>query len=347
MKHFETNLLETAIRKLEAITDLQVHIQAKNVLLGKGKNFDALISIGAKEGEHYPFVVDIKKHITDLGPVSSFIKSVPEGLIPMIVAERISAEVIQYLDREGICFLSLEDGQARYVTATSNRHRYIESDRIISGEATARLIFAVLNQPDVLFLSQRELARVAGISLGTTNNGLKDLAAINYILETKNGYILNPETLERLIDYWATMYIEKVRPKYFAGLYRQLNNKETIVSLRSDRTIALLGGELAVADLLKNTRGDGSAKLLYYQGELVDVIKNMKLVRDDRAQNPIQIYEAAWFIDRISNGNLVPPLIIYADLIFLRSSRMQEIAKTVLKEKILPRLHGLNDKRNT
>jgi hypothetical protein len=278
--------------------------------------------------------------VGDADQIAQFVRHLPKGIEPMLIANQISADVLHYLDKHGICFLSLTDGQARYIAKEPRPFRYLEGERMASGEAMARLIFSILNQPETLSLTQREISARAGIALGTVSWGLRDLVAANYLLKQKRGYHLNPNTTERLVRHWADVFETKVRPKYAAGYFRLINSAllEKLPSTLSGRV--QFGGELALPYYLKGAHGDKSTQIIYINGELKNITRELNLVRDESAKDRFLIVAAPWTIDPSGFTLAAPRLTVYADLAFSKDSRLHEIAETILKKQILPDLYG-------
>ena len=78
------------------------------------------------------------------------------------------------------------------------------------GEGSAKLLFALLSQPDILNCSYREMAEYANISLGMVSKGLGIFESESLVSLGKNRRILDAE---RMLAIWVEAYRLSIRPK--------------------------------------------------------------------------------------------------------------------------------------
>lgn len=78
------------------------------------------------------------------------------------------------------------------------------------GEGSAKLLFALLSQPDILNCSYREMAEYANISLGMVSKGLGIFESESLVSLGKNRRILDAK---RMLAIWVEVYRLSIRPK--------------------------------------------------------------------------------------------------------------------------------------
>ncbi len=338
----EQKILRQAVERLRKLTDRHLQIQAETVILGRNKEFDALLSMKAEDGENFPLVAFVKENADSVEQVIEFIRRVPRGMAPLLIAAHIAPEVVSYLDKRRISFFGL-DGQFRYILPSQAPRRHFEMERVSTGEAMVRVIFVLLQDPTAFEWSQRTLALKAEVSLGTVSNTLKNLEAMKYLVDSKKVFRFNPDRVEDLIKNWSTIYVEKVKQKYLIGAYRSLDkiDEKWFSTADSQKPGVMLGGEWAAEKIFQNrVRGEGLTKNIYFRGAISDLIKRLRIVRDDRAESPIYVLEPFWLPEFDPENSCTPDLVTYSDLSHNYSDRHREIAATILKQRIIPRTHG-------
>jgi hypothetical protein len=197
----------------------------------------------------------------------------------------------------------------------------------------------LLCRPELLNAPYREIVAAAGVALGTVAWAFFDLQGRNYVIggkQTRNRRLLEPG---RLIDEWVTTYPIKLRPKLNRQRFRAPDpNWWQKARLPNG---ALWGGEVAANRLTGNlkpatctiyidpvTRREGVAKLV---GE-------HRLRADPEGE--VEILDTFWnFPAEPEQPELVPPLLVYADLVTTLDPRNLEIAKRIREEKIEHALH--------
>jgi hypothetical protein len=338
----ENNERKILLKAVEGMRQrLSIEIKSENVVLGRNKEFDALLSLRVDKKDRIPLVAEVKKTADSVESVIAFLRKVPRGMIPLLVAERISPEVAAYLDKRKILFYGL-DGQIRLLVPTEmGKGPSLETDSVSSGEAMIRVLFVLLQAPVALEWPQRKLASVAGVSLGTVSQTLKNMRASHYLIDLKDAVIFHPDKLETLLRNWSTLYVEKMKPKLFVGTYRALEGKSEPPAGLKGKANMLLGGEWAAERIFSHrVRGEGTTRNLYYRGEIADLIRASRIVRDESANSPIYVIKAFWPSEFDGHLSCAPDIVTFADLDHQPSARMRDIADLMLRNIILPRING-------
>jgi len=200
--------------------------------------------------------------------------------------------------------------------------------------AGLQVIFALLCNPGLENAPFREIANKATVALGTVGWVMYDLRRTNYLMD------LHPRKRrltrkENLLNRWATAYPEQLRPKKMLGRFRA--DKQDWQKYAEMKDIkGLWGGELAANILTKYLKPQ--IYTIYAKLPIGRFLLKNKLKKD--INGDIEILNIFWEFgrDRLNN-ELVPPLLIYADLLATGDARNIETARIVY-ERELTRLIG-------
>jgi hypothetical protein len=257
--------------------------------------------------------------------------------VPPGLAEQLQKRHIEFLDAAGNAYL--DRPVYLFVSGRKPTHKPIRLNRALR-PAGLRLLYVLLKNPAFLTKTQRELARAAGIALGSTPVVLQDLWQRGYLRRTGAGHPALANTRE-LLFRWEQGYGELLRPKLFAQTCRIAGSAATIDDLlpRLDRHPAvLLGGELAAAALTKHLRAETAT--LHITDDEKSVMSSLRLIPDPEGN--ITLLRTFGTQNASNQGaeelHLADPLLIHAELIQMGGDRIQEIGKILLDQHILPRL---------
>lgn len=197
-----------------------------------------------------------------------------------------------------------------------------------------KVIFHFLLNENIINQTYREIASQTKVGLGNINyviNGLKEMGFL-IKLDKDNYKLINKK---ELLNKWIGAYDERLKPAIKVGTFRFLiqedfNNWKKI-ALRNKKT--WWGGEPA-GDLL--TGYLRPAELTIYTIEpRNDLIKNYRLIPDEKGN--VEVYKKFWQYDDV-NENIVPPLLVYADLINTNDKRCLETAMKIYEQLIQPNI---------
>lgn len=257
----------------------------------------------------------------------------------LIIAKYITSEValelrdngINYLDVAGNCFIKYEElllhivGQKVHKKEKTNQAKAFQ-------EVGIKIIFNLLNNPDNLQLSYRELAELADVSIGSVSNIMNELEEQNFILKTKLKRILKnkPALLER----WVVAYQDVLRPRLLKKKMRFIKPDFTQtwrnLQLDNEEGIALWGAEPAAALLTNQLIPEVFS--IYTTESWQNLGQKIGLVPD--LNGKVEILQIFWKQDQVNNKQTVPPLLLYADLIGSGFSRNNETAQIILKNEL-------------
>lgn len=247
------------------------------------------------------------------------------------VARRLQKAGVQFLDAVGNMYIN--DGP-RYVFVTGNAAP-IQKKKETTGRAFhgggLRIIFVLLCHPELLTANYREIARAAGVALGTVAGVMKALERQRYVLITKTSLTLINK--KALIGRWVESYAERLRPKLVLGRYRAEKNewwRDAVLDPKETQW----GGEVAAARRIGNIK-PGQA-ILYTQARAEKLaIQNRLTVQPD---GDVEILKKFWNFGTTTD-DCVPPLLIYADLVVSPDDRGREAAGKIY-DRDLARLVG-------
>lgn len=238
------------------------------------------------------------------------------------MADLLRKKGIQFVDTAGNAYIN---ASSLYVFIKGNK-RIEEPTRNVPGKsfrpAGLKVVFPLLCNPGMERESLRDIAQVAGVALGTAAAVMKDLEKTGYLVDiSKRGRKLVKK--EELLARWLTAYPEQLRPKQLIGIYRTEDNlwwqKTDIQDFG-----AYWGGETAAAVLTKYLRPE---IITIYTRQPVGKLLLKKRLKKHLNGN-IEILEKFWnFEDDRSQNDLVPPILIYTDLMATGDSRNIETAR--------------------
>ena len=247
-----------------------------------------------------------------------------------VIGEKLKQLKINYVDDAGnICIIA----QPVYIEITGKKpDEEFPAKRhpgIFQG-AGLQIIFALLCNNDLIFKTVRELAGIAGLATGTVHYVLNDLE--------KQGFIIkNPKTGRRLVnkktllDKWIEAYPENLRPKLFRGRYKTYKGDKPEDDFKEFG--AYWGGETAAA--LMTNYLTPKIQTIFIGDDVRKFIFRKRLELDPKGE--LELMDLFWkFNWPEANLNIVPPILVYADLMITGDQRNIETAKLIY-EKYLAR----------
>lgn len=334
MKIDNDAIINKAIRN----TPYPININARDVLLAPNSRFDALLSVNLT-GIEIPFVAQIEKEVKSTKQVITFVNKVKKPLQPMIVADKITnaakeqlrSKLISFITGEGDFFIPIGNFEDHHPQKKIDV-RKVNINRI-HGMPFVKLGFALARIKIASELNTTELSEKLDISLGSISKILNNWRKSN-LIESRGG-AWKITNIEEFTKRWATAYIDQVKhhESLFLGSYKsnlEVFNINSIKSMKPPND-GWWGGESG-ASLITNDLAP--EKFTLYSGKsLKKIISQLFLQRSDEGN--IRIYKAFWtaFDDMIQEQRYcaADPMVIYADLCFSRSVRLQDSAKSILK----------------
>ena len=326
-------IVDEAIDKLKRYSGLSVHMEKGRPEMDlfiniDGVSFLATVKSAISDGNR----VTVHSHLALNAAKNNLPALIISGYIPIKIAKEYTDEGVNYLDMAGNCSIRYKnlvliiEGKKKERISKTNQSRAFQ-------EAGVRIIFHLLNDPANLNLPYRKLADVANVSLGSVSSVMNELIELNFMLATQKKRVLKNKRL--LLDRWVTAYHDSLRPKLLLKKMRFTNPEQYSnwddLSIQDADDVVLWGGEPA-ASLLTN-RLFPEKFVIYTNGSWQALIQDIKLAPADDGE--IEVLRMFWDeVDKFREKYIVPPLLIYADLMGSRIGRNNEIAKMILEDEL-------------
>ncbi|MCK4558795.1 MAG: hypothetical protein KAV45_03355 [Calditrichia bacterium] len=254
----------------------------------------------------------------------------------ILIANNISKPLRQKLREAKINFI---DSAGNASINIGDIHIYVEG---VKGDTTLKrariyrasnlkLIWMILQKPDYLNRPYRELAKIAQVSLDTiskTLNALKNQGFIVMIDKKKNKLVHKND----LFNKWLNGFEDTLKPKLKRGTYRyagkDFNQQWPNTKFLSNKI--LWGGEPAAAKLTQYLIPE--IFTIYTNLTDIEILKQYRMVKD--AEGNIEVNQLFFNPEIFRHNDLVPPLLIYADLQITGEDRNIETAKLIYEKYI-------------
>ncbi|MCV9388077.1 type IV toxin-antitoxin system AbiEi family antitoxin [Reichenbachiella ulvae] len=253
----------------------------------------------------------------------------------ILVAEHIPAKVKQQLREQHIPYIEANgniyfENNNTFLLVDTNKTKAFpkEKGNRAFTKTGLKVLFHLLQKPELIKFPQRQIADVTGVALGNIPQVIEGLKKTGYLLPLNDKeYLWNNR--EELLDRWIEAYQTTLKPSLKKGNYQpRIPWKQ--IGLNTGRTV--WSGEPAGENLTMHLRAE---KLQMYTREnQADLIKNYQL--QPKTDGEIEVYDMFWEEEFNQSPFTAPPLIVYADLIIEGGKRNKETAKLIFDEFIEP-----------
>ena len=182
-----------------------------------------------------------------------------------------------------------------------------------------QVLFALLCRPEAANWPYRKIAEFAGVAHGTVGWVMAEMLKLGFVVEIHRKRRLVEG--ERLLKRWVEAYPQRLRPKLLLARY-QAATLDWTNTIDASTYGLLLGGEPAARRLTQHLK-PGTAT---FYGERINgqwVIDQQ--LRPDPDGN-VELLKRFWHFDEEPAG-MVPPLLVYADLLAIGDARCLEVAR--------------------
>ncbi len=254
--------------------------------------------------------------------------------IPLEIAKEFKSAGINYIEASGNTYLMSNNlwlfisGQKRIKTSKTNQSRAFQ-------ETGIKLVFGLLARPELIKSSYRELSETVGISLASTGYVMQELTDLNFLLKTADKRVLKNK--KELLNRWVIAYHDVLRPRILKRKMRFIDKASYAnwkrINLNQTKEIKTLWGCEPAASILTNHLKP-SFFSIYTTNSWQECAKNLGLVPDENGD--IEILQMFWnFINpKEKDLAIVPPILIYADLINSANDRNVETAEIVFDNEL-------------
>jgi hypothetical protein len=336
------SILEDAIHSLSASTGLEASVALDKSNGRKGIDGIAVISDGKKR---WRFSIELKGQLNShtlgsaIAAVSKYKREHgPTALVASYInpsqAEKLRDLGIEFFDSAGNVFLK-QTGLHVFVSGRKTRDSKTRESRPARAfNATgSRLIFALLCNPGLEEKPYRQQAKEADISLGAVNWIMSDLKSLGHLIDNgKRGRRI--QNRKELLKRWVAAYPEQLRPKLLIGRYHKEGAQDWWQRAELPAQ-AFWGGEIGAALITRHLRPE--VVTIYSETNLAKLQAQQALRRDSNGET--ELLRRFWSFDQWDeqDKHVVPPLLIYADLIRTANDRNLETAE-VLYDQCIARL---------
>lgn len=330
----EMTILGDALEAFTNTTGLEANLVAEEPTLpGTNHRADALVKIRGKD-DYRTFFAEVRtvERTTTLGTLKERLTEEHGLLVTPYLTPELANHCrhidLPFIDTAGNAYIKAPGlfvfvrGEKRPEAATLGTRG--------GGRATAlRVVFALLCRPDLLNARYREIVDATGVALGAVGWVFFDLEGRGYVAGGKrkhNRQLLEPE---RLFDEWVTNYPIRLRPKLNPRRFRATDG-DWWQRAELPRG-AYWGGEVA-ADQLTNFLKPATFTIYLATEtgrENLAALVGTHHLRADPAGD-IEVLDTFWHFDvDPPHPGIVPPILVYADLVATLDPRNLEVAKLI------------------
>lgn len=242
-----------------------------------------------------------------------------------VQAEKLQNKNIQFMDTAGNAYINK---LPLYIYIKGNRPKKdmdFKKKNVFTKKGM-RVIFTFLCEEELVNAPYRDIANRADVALGTVTYIMKNLINTGYVVKVKNKRRLIKR--EELFEKWVTRYPEILKPGLLLGRFAGINKWNEINYL--DPKNAQWGGEPAAAEKTGYLKPQ-VVTVYMNKNKLDDIVLRNRLKKDPEGN--IEIYERFW---KVAQGEkkkkVVPPLLIYADLLAEDNERTTETANIIYEK---------------
>ncbi len=324
----DINIIHTAIENLDRTTGIGVIWKEL-----QKDDFDGTITLTIN-GNRIVFNVEIRKELRN-HQLNAILNRIQTNRPTIIVANKIFPAIkenlrdfnIAYLEVNGNVYIKHKD---ILIWIDGNKPLPDTKDKTNRAftKTGLKIVFNFLLDENLINYPQRQIANITEVGLGNINNVLRGLKELNFLVRiNKNKYKLTDK--KRLLEKWIEAYQDKLKPNLEIGTFRFMRDIDAAnwkkINLRNMKT--WWGGEPA-GDLLTNHLRPGELTI-YTLETRKELIKHYRLIPDNTGN--IKVYKKFWNFEEV-NDNIVPPLLVYTDLINKNDKRCTETAEIIYNE---------------
>lgn len=293
-------------------------------ILIKGNEFVAEL----KKNVSKPYFMSVLNRLNELKSRTSKPVILISNYIPSALADNFFYEDVNVLDTAGNARIKSKNLFIHISGKKNQKVSLKEKTTKAFNETGLKLVFYLLLDDNNVNLSYRELNERTKISLGAINNVFEELKSKNFILTNKKGRFLKKKS--ELIDLWQMNYNMHLKPKLLLKRYTFTNrcNKDKWKDITLPSGM-YWGGE--AASFLVNGFLHPEYFDIYTEYNTQALLKTGMFIPAENGE--VRVYQKFWTDNSVTN--IVPDLLIYADLMGSGNSRCLEAANKLYDDEKL------------
>jgi len=241
-------------------------------------------------------------------------------------ADELRAMNIAFLDTAGNAFINQEDLYVFIKGQGVRRDRGTRKGDIFR-PAELKVLFAFLCQKGLEEKTHEQIKEMTGVGLGTINRLIRALELAGYILKLK-GRTRRLVRKRELVEQWVMAYPQRLRPKQMIGRFTG-PREPWWMNIDPIAFDAQWGGEIAAKYLTQYLKPQ--LVTLYAAKQPDDMIVRQKLRKDP--QGDVEILKRFWNFPKLDErADVVPALLVYADLLATGDERNIETARMIYEQ---------------
>jgi len=336
MKQGIKGLIATALKMFEQNTGLQATYQGK--LLDETKYPDGLVRID-HQNMQWGFAVQANMRVTRATVAIEKTEVINFQQERLLVTDYVTPPMADLMKKMDMFFMDTA-GNAYinklplYVFIKGNkppeRVKTTPQRRLLKPTGL-RVVFGLLNNPDMVNWPYRDVAETVDVALGTVGWIFRDLKEMGFLLEM-GGRKRRMTKLQTLLRRWVEAYPDQLRPKLVVDRFKA-DHHDWWKEVNIVEHHACWGGEVAAAKLTQHLK---PAKIVIYANEPPGklIIGNKLRKAND---GDVEILRPFWkFKHEFAAQGIVPPLLVYADLMAAGDDRNIETAGIIYDKYLKP-----------
>jgi hypothetical protein len=341
----ERDTLEICLANLRALQAIK-HIDLKERETRLPPGADAKLVLRTIAGQ-LAYVVEVKRTVPPAGleHLLQQLERYGQGTKtrPLLLTDYISPKLAERLIGAGVNFADTAGNV--YLNWPGKLHIQIQgkkptqiaeakSERLTQPSGL-RILYALLTQPGENWGTYRDIAKAAGVALGSIALVMRGLKEKGYLIEEgRDEWRLTQK--RKLLDLWVEGYAARLRPHLLIGRYQPSD-------AHLEQTLRVIGSELEERKFSWALTGGFAADIMthHFRGEQLsfftqewslDLTRRLKWLPSDRG--PVSVLRkfsplVAFNLETRRSEPVAHPLLVYAELIFQGRERELETAKIV------------------
>jgi hypothetical protein len=247
--------------------------------------------------------------------------------IPKPMKENLKSNGFNYLETAGNCFIQ-KDGLFFYINDRAVTEMRQHKEGKLWKQAGLKFLFAILQNEELLNKTHRYMAEATKVALGNIGPFIQELKEEGYLKDAIDNRLII-ENKELLRNKWVELFNAILKPKLRLGKFRFIDNKMMQDWKKIKPKDFRWGGETAGA--LWTNFLQPEIFTIYTNEPKMKIMQQLKLVPD--VNGNVELMEKFWH-PVFDDGNKVPALLAYAELVTSIDSRNRETAER-LKQNLL------------